>query len=343
MTSKLGIPLQTLPGAVLVILAIFLFSGASAQALTTTPRLELNGDPGQILHETIRVQNEERQSRTYYISFANFLSADEEGHPSFSPRLEDLATWINAPASITLGPLEEQQVPITVTIPRDAEPGGHFSAVFFDTLPPAQEGGKVSIATKLATLVLLRVSGNFTQAANILEFATLNHQKFFTSLPIGFYYRFQNTGDDFLKPLGDVLIRNMFGSPSKIIPANPIDGSVLPKSIRRFTTVWVSNGKPLAQDPVVVVPEGPQGGFFSQAQYQLSNLAFGRYTAQLKLAFGTKALQSDTAFFSFYIIPWQLLTIVIVVLLVAIIVFRLFIKRYNRRVIEQARRRGKIK
>lgn len=322
-------------GAVLV-LAMLLLSVKSVHAVTVTPRLELNGDPGQSLRETFKVTNEQRQSQTFYLSFANFRSVDESGTPVFSDRAEDLATWIEAPSQVTIGPLDSVEVPVTVRIPSDAEPGGHFAAIFLQTSPPApDQPGQIGISGKLGTLILLRVGGDFVQGATILEFGTKNKSYFFISLPITFYYRFQNIGDDHTKPLGDVIITNMVGQTSKILPANPVDGSVLPKSVRRFETTWSDSGKPLKQEIVAKIQEPPRG-FWPMVKYEWQNFAFGKYQAKLKLAFGTKELQSANASFTFYVIPWQLLSIVIPALIITLILIRWFVRRYNRYIIGRA-------
>src|SRR5262245_59806637 len=93
-----------------------------AHALTVTPRLEITANAGELVTESFRLQNEQRQSQTFYLSFANFSSVDETGNPSFSDKAEDLASWISGPDSVSVGPNETKDIPISINIPRDAEP-----------------------------------------------------------------------------------------------------------------------------------------------------------------------------------------------------------------------------
>ncbi|MCC7356081.1 MAG: hypothetical protein IT410_00490 [Candidatus Doudnabacteria bacterium] len=327
--------------AALLVGAVFvLIFGAfvrPVQAITTTPRIEINANPGESVTEILKISNEEKQSRTFYTNLQNFESQDESGSPRFTNRKEDLAVWVEVAEVITIGPGETLEIPIKVNVPENADPGGHFAAMFLETTPPnADQGGQVGISSKLGTLLLLRVNGDFVQNANILEFATKDKKRFFTALPVYFYYRFQNVGEDHLRPVGDVLITNMFGRTTKILPANPVDGSILPKSIRRFETVWASSWGDLQQgaDPEIPSPAGP--GFWDQVKYQWHNFAFGKYKASLSVVFGTKELKSDSKSYTFYVIPWQLITVVISGLIVAFIVGRFSIKRYNRYIINQA-------
>lgn len=320
-----------------------LFFGLSvepAQALTVNPRLEYDADPGSTIHSTIQILNDERQTRTFYLRSENFNSEDEAGTPSFTTRQEDLATWIKTPDVITLGPGQAMNLPLEIAVPKNAEPGGHYAAVFFLSQPPSSDKSQsdVGIESRLGSLILLRVSGDFVQDASILEFNTTGGKKFFTGLPIQFYYRFQNTGDDHQKPLGDIVIKDIFGRTVKIIPANTNDGSVLPKSIRRFVSVWTERKGPLNQGAIMDMPETPKLKFWEAAKYEWHNFAFGRYTATLKVVYGTKQLKSDRAEMVFYIIPWQLLCILIPAGLILLVLLRYGIKYYNLYIVSRSQR-----
>lgn len=324
-------------GLGLAVIFLSLFCALEAKALTTNPRIEISGDPGARATTTIKVTNEVRESRTYYLRAENFNSQDETGVPSFNLRREGLSTWIDVPSTITLGPGETIELPIGINIPANAEPGGHYAAVFFLTDPPAADSaGVVALSSKLGTLILLRVNGEFVQDADILEFGTLNYQKFYSQLPVQFQYRFQSTGDDHVKPVGDITISNIFGQTAKILVANTVEGSVLPKSVRKFYSVWLHKSGDLRQEPIVDLPKSEPMGYWDSVRYQFKNFAMGSYTANLELAFGTKELKSDRAEFTFYIIPWQLLSVVVPGLIILLVVLRWAVKRYNKYIIAKA-------
>ncbi len=331
--------------SVAILLTLFLSSFLAqihqAKALTVNPRLELTGDPGSTIKTDLKITNEDRSSGTFFLRTENFNSQDETGNPSFNLRRDGLATWVKAPLSITLGPGETINLPIEISIPQDAEPGGHYAALFFLADPPnlEDESGAVAISSKLGSLILLRVNGDFNQEANILEFGTTGKQKFFSHLPIQFYYRFQNTGDDHLKPIGDVEISNLIGQSVKMLAANPIEGSVLSKSIRKFTTVWNTKRGSYKQEPIIDLPKSDSLAYWDAVNYQARNFAFGRYSANLELAFGTKELQSANSRFVFYVIPWQLLSVAIPSIIILLFIIRRLIRRYNRYIINRAQRR----
>ena len=76
------------------------------------------------------------------------------------------------------------------------------------------------------------------EEAGITEFGTTDSKTLHFGLPVGFSYKFSNSGGDRVVPLGDIVIKNTFGGTAATISANQNEGSVLPGSARRFQTVW---------------------------------------------------------------------------------------------------------
>jgi len=316
----------------LVIVSFFLAVGSmlplEVAALTVSPvRIELTGDPGAVVKGELTLTNEQEGTRTFYSSFGNFEATGETGTPSFVPGEEGLATWIETASSITLGPGELKEVPYTIAIPQDADPGGHFAAIFWGTSPPkAEGGGQVSIGAKVGVLILLRVSGEIEEGGGVLEFSAKDKQKFFSSLPITFIYRFQNSGSDRIKPEGEITIKNMIGGTSVVLPANKSEGNILPQSIRKFEVSWNPKG----------IETVEKGSFFEELKREKANFAFGRYVAKLNLEYGT-AKEEAQASFSFWVLPWRIL--VVAILILAIVAFLLIkgVKKYNQWIIARAK------
>ena len=242
----------------MVVLAFTLIVGR-AHALTITPiRLEIAGDPGQVLSQEMTLINERDTQETYYSSYANFEAQGETGSPSFVDTKEDLGTWMTVPESVILPPKSSKIIPIKITIPKNADAGGHFAAIFWGTVPNNPTPGTVAIGAKTGILVLLRVNGAVNEKGGLLEFATKNKQTFYTALPVSFYYRFQNAGGDRIKPTGTVIMKNTIGITAKKISGNPVEGNILPNSIRKFETVWEGKDGPTPPD------EKDQGNFFTK-------------------------------------------------------------------------------
>ncbi len=313
-----------------------------AQALSVTPiRLELSGDPGNTLSSEFKVYNDSTQAQTFYTQAQNFEAADESGNPKFVNTTDGLASWITMVPSVTAGPKQEVSIGFRIDIPKDAEPGGYFAGLFASTTPPSGDNANIALGSRIGTLLFFRVNGDIPEGVNVVEFSSASHSRFFSKLPISFYFRFQNSGADRIKPLGDVIIKNVFGITTKILNANQVDGNVLPKSIRRFDTAWVTAGGDTKQDPFTELPQAKKLGFFSAAKAELTNFAFGPYTAHLNLAYGNTTAKSATSTFIFFVFPWQLLIIVLIFLIIFLFFFRIFIRRYNRYIVARSKPRRK--
>lgn len=316
------------------IITILLLGGVAvlsfqAHALTVSPvKMEISGDPGQTLQGELKLFNEQDETKTFYSSFENFEARGETGAPFFLPEKVGLATWIKSQEQITLKPKEEKTIPFSIQIPQNAEPGGYFSAILWGTTPPqATGGGQVAVGGRLGVLILLKVSGEVKEGGGLLEFGAKDNGKLFSSLPINFTYRFNNTGGDRVVSRGEIKIKNLFGLTSATIPVNKNEGSVLPGSARKFEVVW---GEELQK-----TDSGGKLGFFEMATRQWSEFRFGWYTAQLNLAWGATN-QAANATYSFFIIPWQLLLIVIIILAIIGFLGIWGLKKYNRWIISKA-------
>jgi len=172
------------------------------------------------------------------------------------------------------------------------------------------------------------VAGEIEERGALLGFNTKDNQKFFNSLPIIFVYRFQNEGNDRVRPEGEIGIRNILGMTTTILNANPAEGNVLPGSIRRFTVEWAKEGEALEYPA--------EQGFFAELKRERANFALGRYTAELNLEFGVTGEKAQ-ANFSFWVLPWRVMTLTFLIGIIVIFFLIIGIKRYNRWIIARAK------
>ena len=303
----------------------------TAQALTISPaRAEVTGDPGETVNDSFLIINEQDTDQTYYTSVENFDSQGESGTPNFTASKEGLPSWVQIEEKVTLKKGERVKVPYSIAIPSNADAGGHFAAIFLSTVPPSAEDGQVSVGAKVGMLVLLHVTGDIKEQGGLLSFATIEAKKILPNLPVNFVYRFKNDGNDRVKPEGSIVIKNTFGMEVAKIDANSKMGNILPGSVRRFTEDlrFGNNDAPAVSAP-----------FFEQVKFQKDNFALGMYTANLNITFGNEGKANSAL--TFFIFPWQLLTVVLVIILVIIITFAILLKRYNKWIIKQARAAAK--
>ncbi len=284
--------------AVLGVCASFLL-GSSAHALSLAPTYyEINAKPGEVVTKAVRVTNDSDEPIVITHDTTNFVAgAGEKGYPQFTGKQTDvstLANWItvNVP-KITIPPRQKVDVPFTVVVPLDAEPGGHYAALTWGTSSPSAKGsGSVDITGQIATLILLNVAGTTSESGQIISFETASRATNYQKLPVQFVTKIANTGNVHFKPVGQVTIKNMFGRTVATLPFNVVKdgGNILPKSVRVFETTWDKQ------------------------------FAFGKYTATLDASYGKAGTISGE--YTFWVVDpllaimWAVIAIILVVILI---------------------------
>lgn len=325
----------------LTVVAGMFGAGATVQAITMSPpTLEFSAKPGETINTKVKVINDQQQDVTLYTSMALFTAKDDTGQPDFKFNVPptDLATWISADRNqITLIPRGISEINLSISVPANAEPGGHYAGFFLGTAP-AQAGSQVQLQSKLGTLIILRVQGQIREQASMRDFFTFglkksddgkfvagDKQKKFNRLPVQFGILVGNQGNVHVRPKSTLTITNMFGRDVAVINMNPSEGAVLPDSVRRFDGGWAKSAA-----------DKGQGNFFSELGAEWRNFGLGTYTATVTADYGQGKKQL-TSSLHFTIMPWRLLLVAI--LLVALLVMGLIIglKRYNAMIIRHAR------
>ncbi len=287
-------------------------SNASAGLEISPALVELNGEKGKTYTLKLRVHNVTNSDLAYDSSTNDFSAKDETGSPKvlLDTKLPDTASvksWVKPIGRFTLRTQETRQLDVTITIPKSAEPGGHYGIVSFAGKDPQIVSTGVGVNVSTGLLMLIRVDGAIKEN---LSLATLTaeqngkRQDFFETGPIMFVTRLQNEGNVHVKPAGTIEIRNMFGGVVATLPVNDKLSNVLPGSIRRFEAN-------LNKDWMI-----------------------GRYEANLTVGYGTtgQAIMGST---SFWVIPYRLLLAVLAILLTLGFIVRRLTKVYNRRIIEK--------
>ncbi len=289
----------------------------AAQGLQISPpRVELNAVKGGKYNIDLKVTNITASDLSYTSSIVDFNSSDrEDGSPNL---VEDstlsstasIRTWVSNTPEFTLEARQSTTLRIEVSVPKNAEPGGHYGALLFSGKAPDIDTTGVGLSASAGTLILVRVEGDIKETADLASFFSAkdgSQTSFFENGPIGFVTRIKNDGNVHIKPTGNIELRDMFGNLVATMAVNEGSSNVLPNSIRKFESnydgVWM----------------------------------FGRYTANLAIGYGTTG-QAITKTISFWVIPYKIIAAVLLVIITAFFVLRRLIKVYNRRIIEKARK-----
>ncbi len=269
------------------------------------PVVEYTVSPGQTINGTVKVNDYNQSPVTLYPQAYDFSAKDETGQPQFlesDPNYKfSLSKWIKfSPEPVSLAVGELRPIQYQISVPKDAEPGGHYGVIFFSTKAPEEvkEGeAKVITNIKVGQLILVTVPGAIKEDAAIATFKTKHYLNFFPviqyssekfltfSQNIDLITRIQNNGNIHFKPKGIIEIKNLFGQKMTTETVNSDKGNVLPDSIRKFENTW-------------------------KAKWW----QFGYFKANLDLTYGqnNSGLQKSV---SFWVIPWWLLVIIIILVL----------------------------
>lgn len=292
------------------------------QALEIAPPvLNLTADPGQSIQANISIRDVSTTPLIVRGEVNDFTANGEDGTPKLlieegetSPY--SLKPWIGPIPQLTLKPRQIESLPVTIRVPADAAPGGYYAVVRFTATAPELEDTGVSLSASLGTLILLRVNGEANEQMSVEEFSVSKDgtkASIFDATPVDFVTRIRNEGSVHQQPTGKISVKDMFGNKVANVNVNLNQNNVLPGSVRRFES-------PL--DKTVIG----------------DRWLFGRYTADLVVTYGSKQA-TTTSQVSFWIIPYKLIAIIVLVLLVVFFIFRVAIKRYNDHIIGQTRGR----
>ncbi len=306
--------------------AIFFFVGwvflpvistQASESLTlsvTPPLFQITVKPGEEWVGLLKVVNVNPYDLTVYAVVTGFRGADEEGHGAFVPLQEsekdgsfNLAQWIEVQKELIVIARESSvQIPITLRVPPNAEPGGYYAAVLVGTQPgeEASRGAVIRVSSFVSSIVFVRIVGKVKESGLIRDFFV--NKRLFSAPETELTLRFENTGNVHLQPRGEIAIYNMRGRLRGKLTVNDSGefGNVLPASVRKFTYIWKGD---------------------------LEMLDFGRFRAVATLNFGNNEKQNVFAETYFWIVPIKpllgmaggLFTLV----LLASLSIRLYVKR----------------
>lgn len=261
-------------------------------------KVELNIKPGEQKTTLIKVSNRLGETKNFHLEVEDFTGSNDPKQPVVllggqrGPySLRDYISFSANDFELKSG--ERATIPVTVSIPGDAEPGGLYGTVLVSvtTNPSVKEvgGGGSAIISRIGTLFFVTIPGEVNKVGEVTDFGTTGKKKFFSKGPINFEILFKNDSSVHLNPYGEVSIKNMYGEEVGNIIVDP--WFALPQSLRLREVTWNRE------------------------------FLFGKYTATAQINRGYNDI-IDTKEFTFYVLPWKIA--LAVVLGLAVVIF--FIK-----------------
>jgi hypothetical protein len=268
-------------------------------------KTELAMNPGDTIIQEITVTNRISELRTFKLTVDDITgSADGSSAVSLTDGARgpySIRDYISFPEdTITLGLGERARIPVKITIPRDAEPGGLYGSVLVST-ERIPEVGEVDtprspVIARIGSLFFVTVKGDVERGGMTTGIQTLDNKWWYEKGPINLGITFENTGSVHLNPYGELSITNMFGEQVGFVELEP--SFVLPKSLRTRDVAW-------------------------EREFLL-----GRYTVTAKINRGYDDV-IDEVTTTFWVLPWKIVLGVFAVLFIIIFAVRTFFRTFE--------------
>lgn len=310
------------PLVLLLTFSIFIFSGSVYAYQKRTVDVDLRNDfvvepgrteiflnPGESTIKNITITNRINRNTTFRLTTEDFVGSDDQNTPvvllgdEIGPySLKDfIRPEIN---TFSLEPGEQITLNVRISVPEDSEPGGFYGALIISNVPPSEsaegeEGaaqGQTRIVSRIGSLFLVRVNGPVNESGHISDFKVIEEKPFYTQRPDGFEIYYKNEGSVHLVPYGEIRVKNIFNNEIAVLPVDAY--ATLPDSIRYRQVEW-------------------EDGF-----------SIGRYKAELSLYKGYGD-EYDTDSLVFWVIPWKVIVIALIVLFVLSSILYFIVTRFE--------------
>ena len=271
-------------------------------------KIELQIEPGESKIVEITISNRTGVKKTFDVLTEDFTGSSDPsqtvmllGSDRGPYSMKDYVS-VSAPR-FTLGHNERARIPVTISIPADAEPGGRYGSVLVSTVSTeakvADEQGtqpQSAVISRIGSLFFVTIPGKVEKAGALRDFTTVPEQSFYQNGPINFGVLFENTGAIHLIPRGELRIKNIFDEEVGYLQIEP--WFVMPKSLRLREITWDRD------------------------------FLFGRYTATVQINKGyDDAL--DTMNYSFWVLPWKPIAGLFFTVFMVLFLTRAFFRRFE--------------
>jgi hypothetical protein len=270
-------------------------------------KVELWMDPGDKYTKEIMITNRLGKTMDFKVEVADFKGSrnpeetvvileNEKGPYSLKDYLKPEIT------EFTLTHGQRMILPVEVSIPSDAEPGGLYGVILVSAHPsltPAEiekekAKGQIQLVSRLGSLFFIRVRGDLIENGFFKELKT--DKKYYEKGPISFKLLFENNGNVHLIPYGLIEIYNILGKKVDEIELTP--WFALPDSVRSREAKW-------------------ERGFL-----------FGKYKALVSVNRGYQDT-IDQKSINFWVIPWKIILAGLIALSLVIWFFKWLFSKFE--------------
>lgn len=268
-------------------------------------RTEITISPGETVVQEITVTNRISDNRVFILEVDDITgSADGSSAVSLTDgergpySIRDYITFPEDRITLNLG--ERARIPVTISLPPDAEPGGLYGSVLVSTERAATEqiaeGPRSPIIARIGSLFFVTVRGEVERNAALVGVKTLDNRWWYEKGPVNIGITHENKGSVHLNPYGEVSIKNIFGEEVGFVEIDP--WFVLPKSLRTREIAWDRE------------------------------FLFGRYevTARINRGYDDVVDEATTVF---WVLPWKIVLGLFLVIFIIVFSIRAFFRTFE--------------
>ncbi|MER8087496.1 WxL protein peptidoglycan domain-containing protein [Streptomyces sp. NPDC087532] len=220
---------------------------ATAQA-GQRPYFYLSADPGATLDDRVTVTNKTDRPQTFRLYAADAYNTPRDG--GFAVRAQNerqrsVGAWAKTDRDrITVRPHGSVTVPVTITVPEDAEPGDHPGALVAldERIDPADAGAvAVGIRKAVGARIYLRVNGPTMPALSVDDVKVEHTQPLVPGTGKSravISYTLHNRGNVTLNPKVALRAEGLFGRTLLARDLKKIPSELLPRQQVRLTEQW---------------------------------------------------------------------------------------------------------
>lgn len=183
----------------ILFLSSFPFSN-SVLAVSISPlRQTISIDPGTQETVKIEVTNDTQEEKIFIPSLDAFSTNGGSNEIHFGKNDEALAWVDSTQKEYTFAPGEKKEIPFTIIIPNDAQPGAHYLGL----LVSERSGrGQIGAQGRVGSLLFLYVSGRIEENVSLDSFTT--NKKLYFGGTVFINAQLKNNGTIHIIPVGNV-------------------------------------------------------------------------------------------------------------------------------------------
>jgi hypothetical protein len=299
----------------------------SLNLITSPIPISLVTDPGKPVTTDLRIKQSNPGTERLKVSLMKFGAQGEEGQPALMEREpgDDHFDWVKFDRPVFNAPSNEwQTIKMTINVPKTAAFGYYYAAVFTRVGDDQKKGQNITAlngGTAILVLLEARVPGAKRQVT-LEKFAAKHRVVEF--LPSEFEVKFANTGNVHVVPYGNIFVTRG-GREVDTLIVNVGKGNLLPNSKRTFLAEWLDgfphiqrveeNGTTKTDKNGDAVKKLMWSNGGEGAKSPIPHFRIGPYKAKLFAVYddGIRDVPIE-AEVTFWVIPWRILLVVLLVL-----------------------------